>query len=611
MRAVALFVCFFFALAACTDVDVSFRGQVINVAVVPKTAAHPYFGQGFTFGYTINGVEGATLIVSSGLTYTFNFTAVTCNHPWYITEDPSGQSVNQITDGVVTTDYTSLCQSAQMTWTPNASFVGFNLFYQCRTHSKMGYKIVVKPPSLCNKYSTALGLTNLQLITFVVNETFNTLLAPNHPLRGFFDGRIPSGSTDFTSNPTAAANLFNKLVQFFGAALGCGDPTFPPYVPTSSLQAIHSAMPIATFEFNTFNNVILGILTAAHVAPEDVAAVRAVLQSTKPAICNQGDCRAGICDRYSDALNITNVQLMTTLVTNTFVALINSPLRSYFNASVRGTTKNFITDLTRQGQLVNGLVSFFGQAAVLSCTDVGFPAYTGADMTATHIAFPIGPGEFDLFNTLLLGVARSAGVVQSDLTAIGAVLESTRPAVCNQCGAPSTSTGSQPNNGPPPFVLYVVPKVNHPWTDGFPSGFKIDGTEGGAVNLTVGVQYGFQNMGGCAHPLFISTSDQGAGLSPVTTGVIFPQGNQFGACGGQVLFFTPDASMQNTRLFYQCQNHMRMGGPINIGNPGNPSGTSAAVTLTGSATTSGEQSYAAVVVPSIVLALLLVFISMF
>jgi len=195
-------------------------------------------------------------------------------------------------------------------------------------------------------------------------------------------------------------------------------------------------------------------------------------------------------------------------------------------------------------------------------------------MNATHRAFPIGPGEFDLFNTILLGILSSNGVAPSDVSAVSGVLESTRRAICNQCFLPpppppttttvvsSTSTTGTPP--PQPFILFVQPKTAaHPWQDGFTLGYKIDGTEGGTVTLQVGQTYGFTNMAGCAHPLFISLSDQGAGASPLGRGVVFPNGNEFGTCGGQTLFFTPDATTPAT-LYYQCQVHLRMGGTINV-----------------------------------------------
>jgi len=373
----------------------------------------------------------------------------------------------------------------------------------------MGYQVQVVPPTICNKYSSALTVTNLQLITIVVNDTFNVILTAGHPLRGFFDGRI-APNIDFTASPTLFTNLFNHLVQFFGAALGCGDPTFPAYAGRTDLHAVHANMPIGDFEFNLFNSVILGVLTRRGVQAPDVAAVGSVLLSTKPLICTDFGCRTSICDRYSDALNVTNVQLLTLLVTATFQGLTASTLLPYFNGTVPGT-HNFIVDATRRGNLVAGLVAFFGGA--LGCSDNGFPTYTGGDMNTTHRPFPVGPGEFDLFNTILLGVLRTNGVAPGDVAAVSGVLESQRTAVCNQCGR----TDPQPS-----FILNVVPKVLHPWTDGFPSGFKIDGVEGGNVTLQVGNTYGFQNMGGCAHPLFISTSDQGAGASPLTSGVVFP-----------------------------------------------------------------------------------------
>jgi|9_EtaG_2_1085328.scaffolds.fasta_scaffold03560_4 hypothetical protein len=46
--------------------------QTLEVKVVTKTAAHPYHGSGSNYGYTIDGVEGAYLELTPGITYRFD-----------------------------------------------------------------------------------------------------------------------------------------------------------------------------------------------------------------------------------------------------------------------------------------------------------------------------------------------------------------------------------------------------------------------------------------------------------------------------------------------------------------------------------------------------------
>jgi len=224
-------------------------------------------------------------------------------------------------------------------------------------------------------------------------------------------------------------------------------------------------------------------------------------------------------------------------------------------------------------------------------------------MRQTHQAFKVGPGEFNTFNDVLIGVASSAGVSSADTTAVRTVLESTRGDICNTAcsGDPVPETI---------FVLNTQPKSAHPWTDGNTVGFKIDGVEGGGVTLQPGKLYGFQNMAPCAHPLYISLSDQGAGASEVPSGLSYPNGNPFGACNGATLFFTPEASQVGTQLYYQCQVHLRMGGPVTIGSApstsvasssgassGATSGASSGTPTTGS-TTAAEDSSSVIAVPA-------------
>jgi hypothetical protein len=207
-------------------------------------------------------------------------------------------------------------------------------------------------------------------------------------------------------------------------------------------------------------------------------------------------------------------------------------------------------------------------------------------MRAAHQSFKVGPGEFSTFNDVLIGVATAAGVSAADTTAVRNVLESTRGDICNTpacTGGSSTSGGtSGPIQPTTTFVLNVQPKSSHPWTDGNTVGYKIDGVEGGGVTLTAGRLYGFQNMAPCAHPVYISTSDQGAGSAEVPDGLSYPGGNPFGGCNGATVFFTPTTAQIGTALYYQCQVHLRMGGPLTIVGPGG--------TATSSSSTSGGVS---------------------
>lgn len=53
-----------------------------------------------------------------------------------------------------------------------------------------------------------------------------------------FLGARPTGSTAYTTTPTALANLKKLLIEFFGAALGCSDTTIAAYTGRN-LTTIH------------------------------------------------------------------------------------------------------------------------------------------------------------------------------------------------------------------------------------------------------------------------------------------------------------------------------------------------------------------------------------
>jgi len=225
---------------------------------------------------------------------------------------------------------------------------------------------------------------------------------------------------------------------------------------------------------------------------------------------------------------------------------------------------NFITNTQQQGVLAGHLVQFFG--AALGCNDPTFPAYTGrSDMRVVHAILPIGTNEFDVFNGAVISTLAEAGVALKDQLAVMSVLNSTKPAICNlpDClGVPAPAR--------PTFVVDVIPKGStsppHPQTGtGFASGFRIDGVEGRELFLDVGKTYAFKCQQGCAHPFYINTDVAGAGVSPFTTGVTFPQNDEFKGCAGNEVVFTTDASMVGTQLYYGCQVHSNMGWKLNVG----------------------------------------------
>jgi len=118
------------------------------------------------------------------------------------------------------------------------------------------------------------------------------------------------------------------------------------------------------------------------------------------------------------------------------------------------------------------------------------------------------------------------------------------------------------------FIFVVVLKTSqHPWYGlGFSDGFEVDGVQGGTLKLTIGKTYVFHNDADCSHPMYISTSIDGpsslTGSGNVSLGVSGPPIQN--VCEGRELTFTPQSSQHGTQFYYQCLNHIRMGGEITI-----------------------------------------------
>ena len=150
-----------------------------------------------------------------------------------------------------------------------------------------------------------------------------------------------------------------------------------------------------------------------------------------------------ICNYYSTALNISNSDLMTTLVNQLVGVALGSPLAIYFNGTKPAGSTNFATNTAAATTLVNHLVQFFAMPVAFNCTDGTIGAYEGrTDMAAVHQPMQIGMAESTAFNDALIGVLASNGVTQADQTATRTLLNSFSSAIVYQ-GTPSTPTTPQ------------------------------------------------------------------------------------------------------------------------------------------------------------------------
>ena len=104
-----------------------------------KTSAHPYFQQGHSEGFTIDGEQGKELTLTRGTTYTFGVN--TPGHPFYISTSDIGNGPGEIADGVTN----SKISNGTLSFTPNANHPDL-LYYQCDVHDYMGWKINIVDP---------------------------------------------------------------------------------------------------------------------------------------------------------------------------------------------------------------------------------------------------------------------------------------------------------------------------------------------------------------------------------------------------------------------------------------------------------------------------------
>jgi len=65
------------------------------IDAMTKTSSHPLYGSGSSMGYTVNGIEGATINLVPGEKYKFIVTHHQYSHPFYLTTDPHGGAGTQ------------------------------------------------------------------------------------------------------------------------------------------------------------------------------------------------------------------------------------------------------------------------------------------------------------------------------------------------------------------------------------------------------------------------------------------------------------------------------------------------------------------------------------
>src|SRR5690606_6327860 len=119
------------------------QSDTFTVGVGPKTDAHPNPGGSFAEAYYLDDVEGLELHLTRGVEYTFQMDGVPALHPFYISTSAEGGGAGVFDDGVTNNFATG---DEVLTFTPDDSAPDL-LYYQCGTHTRMGWRIYVADPA--------------------------------------------------------------------------------------------------------------------------------------------------------------------------------------------------------------------------------------------------------------------------------------------------------------------------------------------------------------------------------------------------------------------------------------------------------------------------------
>jgi plastocyanin len=155
--------------------------------------------------------------------------------------------------------------------------------------------------TFCQKYAQALFgadnlTTELDLITAVVDYTAgNVAVAPQ--TTKWFNGKNNGFNFLAPQNSAALATLIQHLIAFFGNALGCVAPGYPPVV-NPNMKAIHTfPKPIDKSAYEYFNQVVLGFAYTAGVQTADLYSLATALDTFRNGgasgvdqVCQASDC---------------------------------------------------------------------------------------------------------------------------------------------------------------------------------------------------------------------------------------------------------------------------------------------------------------------------------
>jgi len=163
-----------------------------------------------------------------------------------------------------------------------------------------------------------------------------------------------------------------------------------------------------------------------------------------------------ICNRYSAALNITNVLLMNQIIVPLERSVFDvsaSPgndLAQYFNGTTPQNSRNFLDPKNKDllGSLNDRFVAFFGE--IYGCTQPDFPRfYRTGNLRRMHQRMMLTDAQFNEFQAALGNVLTGLGVASTDVTTATTALEPFRSKIVRNRrrgkALPSTSFSVAPS----------------------------------------------------------------------------------------------------------------------------------------------------------------------
>ena len=109
----------------------------VNVTTISKTAAHPHFGAGSAFGFSVDGIEGATLQLNRGQLYVFQLDASMLGHPFHFSTAEQGGVGSPLLAGTFVPSDTGDVEVAFDESHPD------DFFYACAIHDYMGGQVTL------------------------------------------------------------------------------------------------------------------------------------------------------------------------------------------------------------------------------------------------------------------------------------------------------------------------------------------------------------------------------------------------------------------------------------------------------------------------------------